>query len=332
MPLWSWSKTANNNSNADPTINYEIGMAPFAVGSSARSSMAAVAQYRDDIAGSIVTTGTSTAYIVASNSGFDTLAHLNGQVLAFQPHTTNGATVTLNVDGLGAKPLRSAPGVELQSGTIIQGTPYLAFYNNTDGAFYLQGFYGNPYNVPLAAGMDYWASTAPNSSFAFPVGQAISRTTYSALFALFGTFYGTGDGSTTFNIPDKRGYVTAASDNMGGSSAGRISLGFGVTGGTQTETLSQSNLPNVSLAAPTISDSRTWGVTSANGSSLGDQSASSTSSNFQALAVGAGSAVTPAVTVTGGAISASTIPLGGSNTAFSILQPTIACNYILRII
>jgi hypothetical protein len=42
----------------------------------------------------------------------------------------------------------------------------------------------NPYNAPLAAGMDYWAPTAPNSSFAFPVGQAISRTTYATLFAL----------------------------------------------------------------------------------------------------------------------------------------------------
>jgi hypothetical protein len=42
---------------------------------------------------------------------FDTLAHLNGQMIAFM-HTTNGATVMLNVGTLGAKPLRTAPGVE----------------------------------------------------------------------------------------------------------------------------------------------------------------------------------------------------------------------------
>jgi len=36
-------------------------------------------------------------------------------------------------------------------------------------------------------------------------GQAISRTTYAALFALLGTAYGAGDGSTTFNVPDYRG-------------------------------------------------------------------------------------------------------------------------------
>ncbi|HEY7845769.1 MAG TPA: phage terminase large subunit, partial [Bradyrhizobium sp.] len=71
----------------------------------------------------------------------------------------------------------------------------------------------NPYNIPLGAGLDYWGSTTPNSSFAFPSGQAISRTTYVALFALVGTTYGAGDGSTTFNLPDKRGRVSAATDD-----------------------------------------------------------------------------------------------------------------------
>jgi hypothetical protein len=37
--------------------------------------------------------------------------------------------VTLNVDGLGAKPLRYGPNLELQSGMRIQGTPYVASYN-----------------------------------------------------------------------------------------------------------------------------------------------------------------------------------------------------------
>src|SRR5687768_8660680 len=41
---------------------------------------------------------------------------LNGQIIAFTPHATNGATVTLNVDSLGARPLRSAPATELMAG------------------------------------------------------------------------------------------------------------------------------------------------------------------------------------------------------------------------
>jgi microcystin-dependent protein len=53
-------------------------------------------------------------------------------------------------------------------------------------------------------------------------GQAVSRTTYAALFAVIGTGYGAGDGSTTFNVPDYRGRVLAGADNMGGVAAGRL--------------------------------------------------------------------------------------------------------------
>jgi hypothetical protein len=37
MPVNDWSQTANTNASADPTIDYEIGMAPSAVGSSSRA-------------------------------------------------------------------------------------------------------------------------------------------------------------------------------------------------------------------------------------------------------------------------------------------------------
>src|SRR5579863_1995767 len=165
MTLYKWSQTAAADANADSTINWAEGQAPSSVNDSARAMMAATAKYRDDIAGAIVTSGTSIAYTVSSYQVFDTLAHLSGQMIAFTPHATNGATVTLNVDSLGAKPLRSSPGVELLTGTIIQGTPYVAVYDSSDAVFYLRSFFGNPYNVPLGAGMDYWLPTAPNSSF-----------------------------------------------------------------------------------------------------------------------------------------------------------------------
>lgn len=47
-------------------------------------------------------------------------------------------------------------------------------------------------------------------------GSAISRTTFAALFANLGTLYGTGDGSTTFNIPDSRGRVDVSYAASGG--------------------------------------------------------------------------------------------------------------------
>jgi microcystin-dependent protein len=71
-------------------------------------------------------------------------------------------------------------------------------------------------------------STAP-SKWLFCRGQAISRTTYSALFAAIGTTYGAGDGSTTFNLPDLQGRVVAGLE----ASASRLTSGVsGIDGAT----------------------------------------------------------------------------------------------------
>ena len=52
-------------------------------------------------------------------------------------------------------------------------------------------------------------------------GQAVSRTTYNILFSIYGTTYGAGDGSTTFNLPDFRNRAI-----YGGASAGYIDAGL----------------------------------------------------------------------------------------------------------
>ena len=255
MSFWKWSRTASSNASADASINWAEGQAPSSVNDSARAMMAAAAKYRDDIAGAILTAGTSTAYTVVSYQVFDTLAHLDGQMIAFTPHATSGGTCTLNVDGLGGKPLRFSPGIELPSGTLAQGTPYVATYNNADGAFYLQGLAGNPYGIPLGGMIEFTGTTAPNSAFVLPYGQAISRTTYAAYFALVGTAYGAGDGSTTFNVIDKRGRVSAGKDDMGGSTAGRIGsvatdsgtitgTTLGSAGGSATHALTIAEMPS----------------------------------------------------------------------------------------
>jgi microcystin-dependent protein len=80
-------------------------------------------------------------------------------------------------------------------------------------------------------------------------GQAISRTTYAALFSLIGTTFGAGDGSTTFNLPDLRGRVVAAPDNMGGTQAFRlnniITNAPGSVGGVQQYSLLVGELPGI---------------------------------------------------------------------------------------
>ena len=77
----SWSTTAANNATADANVNWAEGQAPSTVNNSARAEMASVALYRDDVEGSLVTGGTSTAYTATSSQGFASLAALDGNML-----------------------------------------------------------------------------------------------------------------------------------------------------------------------------------------------------------------------------------------------------------
>jgi microcystin-dependent protein len=63
-------------------------------------------------------------------------------------------------------------------------------------------------------------------------GQAVSRTTYASLFAIIGTTWGIGDGSSTFNLPDLRGRAMFGVDAMGGTPANRITSGVAGFSGT----------------------------------------------------------------------------------------------------
>lgn len=70
--------------------------------------------------------------------------------------------------------------------------------------------------APIGSVMSMAANVAP-SGYLVCDGAAISRTTYSDLFAVIGTTYGTGDGSTTFNLPDYRGYFLRGFDDGAGN-------------------------------------------------------------------------------------------------------------------
>lgn len=64
------------------------------------------------------------------------------------------------------------------------------------------------------------ASSAPAGSLKAN-GAAVSRSTYAALFAVIGTTWGAGDGSTTFNLPDLRGEFVRGWDDGRGIDASR---------------------------------------------------------------------------------------------------------------
>lgn len=94
--------------------------------------------------------------------------------------------------------------------------------------------------TPIGVVVPFAGSTSP-ANWLLCGGQAVSRVTYSGLFLTIGTTYGSGDGSTTFNLPDLRGRTVAGEDDMGGTAANRLTNGvsgvngivLGATGGSQ---------------------------------------------------------------------------------------------------
>ncbi len=87
--------------------------------------------------------------------------------------------------------------------------------------------------VPVGGQIPYAGSSAP-TGWLLCDGSAVSRSTYAALFAIAGTAYGVGDGSTTFNLPDKRG---------------RVSVGAGT--GTKVATFASRSSNVITVTGPT---------------------------------------------------------------------------------
>ena len=327
MTLYKWSQTAAADATADTSINWQEGQAPSSINDSARAMMAAMAKYRDDSSGkNNATGGTSTAYTVASNQTFDSIAHMAGMEISIVVHATNGTAPTLNVDSLGGLPINMAAGVAVPAGTMIANSVYSLFCNVSE--WLLKDFYGNPFNIPIGGSMDYWGPTVPNSNFAFPMGQAISRTSYVALFAIVGTTYGAGDGSTTFNLPDVTGRVTAmkeaAATRLTATYFGGNSTVLGVTGGGESKALITGNLPPYT---PAGSIGGTAAVSPAN-----------VQVNTSNITVSTGGSNTiplsnpQPLSVSGSSFSFTGASQGGTSAPFATVPPTIICNKILRII
>ncbi|HWU28624.1 MAG TPA: DUF859 family phage minor structural protein [Microbacterium sp.] len=76
-------------------------------------------------------------------------------------------------------------------------------------------------------------------------GAAVSRTTYAALFAVIGTVYGAGNGSSTFNVPDLRGRIPVGRDS--GQTEFDV---LGETGGEKAHKLTPSEMPTHNHGAP----------------------------------------------------------------------------------
>lgn len=343
--IYNWSTTASSNSNADGDINFAEGQAPSTLNNSSRQVMGRLAEFLADQGGALVAGGTANVITVTANSAFT--AYADGLMLALRITTDNTAATTLNVNSLGAKSIRKmlTTGEAALSGNELQAAGiylfrYSAALNSASGAWLLL----NPtidltpfatiaavdVSAPVGMVVDYAGATAP-TNWLFLYGQAVSRTTYAALFAILGTTYGAGDGSTTFNLPDARGRVIAGKDDMGGPAASRLTgqsggvtgTTLGGSGGVETHTLTTAQLASHAHTASsgaagahshTVSTFASWGGNSAD-------HASNTG--------GSGNIDIPTSSV-GNHTHTVTVDPAGSGTAHNNVQPTLILNKIIK--
>jgi len=92
--------------------------------------------------------------------------------------------------------------------------------------------------IPLGGAVRWYDDTIP-TGFMPADGRALSRTAYATLFALWGTRFGTGDGTTTFNIPDERGRAAIGA----GQGSGLTNRALGWKGGEEAHQLTVDQLP-----------------------------------------------------------------------------------------
>jgi microcystin-dependent protein len=167
----------------------------------------------------------------------------------------------------------------------------------------------------------YSGSSLP-SGWLWADGSVISRTTYADLFALIGTTYGAGDGSTTFALPDLRGRTIAGKDNMdnsegtGGGDAGILTSTstagldgdtLGASGGVQEHTLTSAESGLPAHTHPYFDRYRDTANNRTNG--------------------GAGTAHT---SLTGLSTNTSANTAANASSAHTNVQPTLVLNYIIR--
>lgn len=156
-----------------------------------------------------------------------------------------------------------------------------------------------------------WPTSSAPSGWLLANGAAVSRTTYATLYALIGTTFGAGDGSTTFNLPN---YTNNMPVGAGSSYA------LASTGGSATTTISSSNLPSHTHSI-SVSDPGHFHTAPITGPDVRAGGPYNITANY-----GLGTTNTSTAT-TGITASASNT---GSGTAFNTISPYLAIYFIIK--
>jgi microcystin-dependent protein len=192
--------------------------------------------------------------------------------------------------------------------------------------------------MPTGSIMEYGGTSAP-SGWLLCNGAAVSRSTYAALFAVLGTAYGVGDGSTTFNVPNKidRVGVGAGSTYSRGATGGAVTAttsndgSHNHTGSTGSTAITTDQMPahNHGVTDPGHVHNTLKGTTGGQSSFVdtNDGGSSGSSSSYM-------SAASTGISIQnqgGGQGHTHSISTDGThNHTVSTIQPYLASNYIIK--
>jgi microcystin-dependent protein len=209
-----------------------------------------------DRSGSMVTAGSATAFTAASNTVFTAL--VDGIRVVVRFHADSGLAPTFQLDGLAAAALHCPAGTPAPVGMIKANIPVSLTYVASIPAWIVSGV--------VIPDVDFFPGDvktsmqiADHGKWLLADGRQVNRVgTHAALFAVAGTKWGIGNGSTTFNILDGRGRCLVGND-MG---VGRVTTAgsgidgntLGATGGQQNVQLTLAQLANHAHAVTGFND------------------------------------------------------------------------------
>jgi len=113
--------------------------------------------------------------------------------------------------------------------------------------------------VPAGTILAYGGTAAP-SGFLLCYGQSVLRTTYSDLFAIVGTAFGSADG-THFNLPDLRGRVPVGNDAMGGTAANNMQRSTTISTTNASPTATPASMTGLAVGMKIVSTNVPAGTT-----------------------------------------------------------------------
>lgn len=247
---------------------------------------------------------------------------LSGPVELILPAAIGGSRKIFNQTG-GGYTLTVLNGSSDPGGGVVCGSGFITPIVLTGGRAYYDDYSASPPGSLLS-----FAGASAPPGFLLCYGQAVSQTTYAALYGVLGTTWGSNAGGN-FTLPDFRGIVLAGADNMGGSAAGRLTgYTVGTSGGAQSIVLTTPQIPSHTH----IDSGHTHTITDPGhihgGIPLGTVGAGGSGTNV--IVPSGGNSASATTGITGTNSGTANIQNTGGGGSHPNVQPTAAVNILIR--